>query len=391
MTSTSDADAAAPIRTAIVGCGVIGTMHAKVLTQNPSYDVVAVIDPLTDRTAEAARTVVADGGTEPAQYSDLAAAIAAGGIDLVSVCTPSGYHVDHAAEAVRAGLHVMLEKPLDVSVAQGRALADLVAARTDPHQVVSVISQHRFDPAHVVTKQAIDEGRLGTVTSALASMAWYRSQEYYDSGDWRGTWALDGGGAVMNQAVHTVDLLRWYLGTPAQISAQAGLLAHERIEVEDVLTATVRFESGALAAIHATTAAYPGLTTRVQVHGTQGSSIVDRDQLEYFHSSVDEGTRAGSGSTTHVGASNENRAAAMVPEAHLRTNPPSDAFAHSHNRQFDDIAEAIRTGREAGVTVQEALLSLALVRSLYLSAALGETINFADVLAGRYDDVETRF
>jgi len=398
VTTTADADATAPpsvrsepIRTAVVGCGVIGTSHAKVLTGNPQFEVVAVIDPHADRTAAAAAAVVAGGGVEPTQYADLASAIAVGGFDLASICTPSGYHVDNASEAVRAGLHVMLEKPLDVSVAQGRALNELVTARTDPRQVVSVISQHRFDPAHVVTKQAIEQGRLGTVTSALASMAWYRSQEYYDSGDWRGTWALDGGGAVMNQAVHTVDLLRWYLGTPAEISAHAGLLAHERIEVEDVLTATVRFESGALAAIHATTAAYPGLTTRVQLHGTKGSSIIDRDQLEYFHSAVDAGEVTGSGSTTEVGANRENQAAGMVPPEHLRINPPSDAFAHAHNRQFNDIAEAITTGREAGVTVEEALLSLALVRSLYLSAALGEKIRFGDVLAGKYDDVETRF
>lgn len=390
---TTDAGTAtpAPIRTAIVGCGVIGKQHARVLTDNPSYQVVAVVDPHADRTEEAAQLVVAGGDAEPARYADLASALAAGGFELASICTPSGYHVDNALEAARAGLHVMLEKPLDVSVAQGRELAALVAARTDPGQVVSVISQHRFDPAHVATKEAIVAGRLGTVTSALASMAWYRSQEYYDSGDWRGTWALDGGGAVMNQAVHTVDLLRWYLGTPAEISAHAGLLAHERIEVEDVLTATVRFESGALAAIHATTAAYPGLTTRVQVHGTRGSSIVDRDQLEYFHSAVDAGTVASSGSTTHVGANQENQAAAVVPPEHLRVNPPTDAFANAHNRQFDDIADAIRTGRDPGVTVEEALLSLALVRSLYLSAALGEKIVFADVLAGRYDDVETRF
>jgi len=378
-----------PIRTAIVGCGVIGALHGRVLTENPAYEVVAVVDPHPDRADRVAEIVVERGGSDPARYANLTEAIAAGGFDLVSLCTPSGFHVDGALAAVRAGLHTMLEKPLDVSVAQGRALAELVAARTDPRQVVTVISQHRFDPAHVVTKAAIDEGRLGTVTSALASMAWYRSQDYYDSGDWRGTWALDGGGAVMNQAVHTVDLLRWYLGTPVEVVAHAGLLAHERIEVEDVCTAIVRFESGALATIHATTAAYPGLTTRIQVHGTRGSSIVDRDQLEYFHAAT--GGDGAGGSTTEVSASPEKQAAAMVPADHLRVNPPNDAFANAHNRQFDDIAAAIREGREPGVTVQEALLSLALVRSMYLSAALHRPIAFADVLAGEYDDVETRF
>lgn len=391
MTTPSSPSPAAGIAVAIVGCGVIGGTHGRVLTANPSYEIVALVDPNPDNIARVSALVVEAGGAAPTGFATLAEALASGGVDLVSICTPSGRHVEVAEEAVRAGVHVIIEKPLDVDVARGRALAELVAHRPDPRQVVSVISQHRFDPAHLVTKAAIEEGRLGTVTSALASMAWYRSQDYYDSGDWRGTWELDGGGAVMNQAVHTVDLLRWYLGTPLEVTAYAGLLAHERIEVEDVCAATIRFESGALAVIHATTAAYPGLTTRIQVHGTQGSSIVDRDQLEYFHSAVDEGGRAAAESTTEVGAGKQNRAAEMVEPAHLRDNPPSDAFANSHNRQFVDIAEAIIDGHEPGCTVDEALKSLALVRSMYLSAALHQPIRFADVLTGQYDDVQTRF
>ena len=382
-----------PIRTVVVGCGVIGTAHAGVLTRNPAYEVVALVDPKPEARASVAEVITKAGGdgAGAAQYDDLADALAAGGIDLASVCTPSGYHVDHATLAVRSGLHTMIEKPLDVSVAQGRALSKLVAERSDQGQVVSVISQHRFDPANLVIKQAVDAGRFGTITSAMASMAWYRSQGYYDGGDWRGTWELDGGGAVMNQAVHTVDLLRWFMGTPVEISAHAALLGHERIEVEDVATATVRFESGALATIHATTAAFPGLSTRIQVHGTQGSGIVDSDQLDYFYSAIDEGAALAEQSTTASNPRVENRAADQVPAEHLRGNHEDDRFARSHDRQFTDIAQAINDRRQPGVTVDEALASLTLVRAIYLSAEHRRPGSFADEAGGTNDDTLTPF
>ncbi len=253
---------------------------------------------------------------------------------------------------------------------------------------MSVISQHRFDPANAAIAEGLHSGGFGTVTSAMASMAWYRSQGYYDSGDWRGTWALDGGGAVMNQGVHTVDLLRWFLGRPVEIYASHGQLAHERIEVEDTAAATIRFESGALAALHATTAAYPGLPTRMQVHGTQGSAIVNEDRLEYFFAAPESDSFGTHGFSAHSGVVVENQAEQRVPVEQLASSPkPAENFIEGHYRQYDDLADALATGRLPGVTVDEALLSLTLVRSLYVSATLGEPVRFEDVLAGKYDDV----
>ncbi len=134
-----------------------------------------------------------------------------------------------------------------------------------------MISQHRFDPASQVVRAAVTAGRLGKITSGLASIALWRSQEYYDSGEWRGTWALDGGGALMNQGVHQIDLLVWMPGRPVAVSATTARLAHEGIEVEDTAVATIRFDGGALAVVHGTTAAHPGISNRVQVQGSQGS------------------------------------------------------------------------------------------------------------------------
>ncbi|MET9021833.1 Gfo/Idh/MocA family oxidoreductase [Actinopolymorpha sp. NPDC004070] len=377
----------APVRALIIGCGVIAVLHAEVLTQHPGFAVTALVD--VDRTASErlARRVAELGATGPVVYDSITEAVESGTVDLAVICTPSGYHIDNALEVIDAGLHVVIEKPLDVSVAKSREFAARVARAERSGQVVSVISQHRFDPGSALIRAAIADGRFGRITSAVASMAWYRSQGYYDSGDWRGTWALDGGGAVMNQGIHTVDLLRWFCGRPVEVYAHIGQLDHERIEIEDTATATVRFESGALAVIHMTTAAYPGLTARLQVHGSLGSAIQDNDELRYFH--------AGDGEVSE----NLREAKTIGNQVETLLGPrtggdefagsrnQADTFAAGHTRQYDDIAAAIRDRRQPLVTTEEALLSLALVRSMYVSATLGERVNFDDVLDGKYDDV----
>jgi len=284
------------IRVAIIGCGVIGTHHAIVLAAHPRFEVTMLVDSSDDAAEQLASVLVIEHGAPLVIVSGFEPVVVEGApVDLVVVCTPSGTHIDIANATIAAGIHTIVEKPLDVDFAKAREFAALAAAATARGIHVSVISQHRFDPASVAIRGAMADGRFGRVTSAVASVAWWRSQDYYDGGDWRGTWALDGGGAVMNQGVHTVDLLRWFLGRPADVHARTGLLAHERLEVEDTAVATVRFESGALAVVHATTAAFPGLTVRLQVHGTTGSAIIDNDRLEYFHAAgaAGEGNSAG--------------------------------------------------------------------------------------------------
>jgi predicted dehydrogenase len=362
-----------PLGVAIIGCGIIGLNHARAILRHPDLAIVALVDAVPAAAQVLADTIVADGGVpRPRVSAGLSDALAAGGIDLVVICTPSGLHVALAEAALAAGTHVVIEKPLDVSLPRAREILRLSQRAEQDGRVVSVISQHRFDPASQVVARAAHSGELGRLTSGVASVAWWRTQEYYDSGEWRGTWELDGGGAVMNQGVHTVDLLVWFLGRPVEVDARTALLAHERVEVEDVAVATVRFASGALAVVHATTAAYPGLSVRLQVHGDRGSAIIDDDQLEYF------GTAEAPG----------NRAADLVPAADLRGGDRGpDYFVEGHLRQYEDIVAAIRDGRAPGVTVADAFLSLAVVRAVYLSATLGRPIQLDDVLDGSLDDV----
>ncbi|MEN0127884.1 MAG: Gfo/Idh/MocA family oxidoreductase [Brevundimonas sp.] len=374
MTSTTfhktTGSTARHLKVAIVGCGIIAANHARALDRLEGVEIAVVVDPDPVAAGALADLVATElGAPRPRVLGDLDAALAGGEVDLVDVCTPSGTHVELALQALAAGAHVVLEKPLDVSMARGRALARAVAA--SPGQVVSVICQHRFDAASVAVAAAAHGGGFGRVTSAVASVAWWRSQEYYDSGDWRGTWALDGGGALMNQGVHTVDLLVWFLGRPVEVYAHTGGLAHERVEVEDVAVATVRFESGALAVLHATTAAHPGLSVRIAVHGSAGSGVIDDDQLAYL--AVD-------------GAVVNAAETAVEPhDLHGRPTAP-DAWVMGHARQLQDVVDAVRTGRAPGVTVADALLDLAVVRAVYLSATLGRPVLVDDVLDGSLDD-----
>ena len=360
------------LNVAIVGCGIIGINHARAIARHPDLVIVALVDSITEAaTALADLTETELLAARPAQFASLGEALAATSIQLVVICTPSGLHVALAEEALAGGAHVVIEKPLDVSLTRARRIAELAEEAEKRGRVVSVISQHRFDPASLVVAAAAHGGGFGRLTSAVASVAWWRSQQYYDSGKWRGTWELDGGGAVMNQGVHTVDLLVWFLGRPVEIFAHTALLAHERVAVEDVAVATIRFESGALAVLHATTAAAPGLSVRLQVHGSTGSAVIDDDQLEYFHAE---------------GGAEGNQAATVVGADQLRGGQkPADNFVAAHLRQYIDVVEAIQTGRAPGVRVQDALLSLAVVRAIYISATLGTPIMFDAVLGGEFD------
>jgi UDP-N-acetyl-2-amino-2-deoxyglucuronate dehydrogenase len=370
------------LRVAVVGCGVIGRHHGRVVTAHDGLVVTAAVDAVLPAAMALADEIEAAGVARPVVASTLDEALETAEIDLVVICSPSGLHVQLAETAIAAGRHVVIEKPLDVSIARARRISELAHEAAERGLVVSVISQHRFDPASTLVAQAAHDGRFGRLTSGVASIGWWRSQDYYDSGEWRGTWALDGGGAVMNQGVHTVDLLVWMLGRPVEISAQTGLVAHERIEVEDVAVATIRFESGALAVVHATTAAYPGDLTRIQVHGDRGTGIVTDDRLEFFHAAPRDVAMGLQGSLDKG-----NQAAGHLPDDQMVGGPEEkDHFLRGHTRQYDDIVGAIREGRAPRVTVDDALLSLATVKSIYVAATLGRPVLVDEVLTGALDD-----
>jgi predicted dehydrogenase len=354
-----------PLRFAIVGAGEIGRLHAEAIAlASPRARLTVVVDEAPDR---AARLAAIHGATA---VTSLAAALARPDVDAVAVCTPSGTHAALAVAALDAGRHAVVEKPLDVNLEAALGVAD---AERRGGRTVTVISQHRFDPASLLVHDQIRAGRLGRITSGLASIAWWRTQAYYDSGDWRGSLALDGGGALMNQGIHTLDLLLWLLGEPVEVFGASARLAHERIEVEDTTVATIRFASGALGVVHATTAAYPGVTARLQVHGDRGSAVIDGDRLAYLHVAVD-----GAGAPDYGAGADANQAASALPgestSGVVASADPTALDVRAHADQYRDFLDAIEQRRPPLVTVADAIRCIAVIRAIYESAATGRAV-----------------
>jgi UDP-N-acetyl-2-amino-2-deoxyglucuronate dehydrogenase len=254
----------------IVGTGVIAGFFADAISHLENARLLGCYDTDPER---AQRFATARGC---APFDDMDTFLGEDAIRTVLVCTPSGLHAEPAERALRAGKDVIVEKPLEVTPERCDAL---IAAADASGSLLGGVFQTRFSPAVQQVKRAVEEGRFGRITIAHASVKWYRSQEYYDQAGWRGTWALDGGGALMNQSIHAVDLLQWLVGEVVEVSAYTDTLAHERIEVEDVAVAALRFGSGALGTIMGTTAAWPGWSKRLEISGTDGSVAIEDDRI----------------------------------------------------------------------------------------------------------------
>ncbi|TDW24540.1 Gfo/Idh/MocA family protein [Kribbella kalugense] len=336
------------MRFALIGAGAIGTVHARLIEALGSEaDLVAVVDQNLER---AGKLVEQHGGKA---YATPAAAYAAEELDAAAICLPSALHADAAVEALQAGKHVIIEKPVDITLA---AADRVIEAQRSTGLTVSVISQRRFQPPVAQIRAAIDSGALGRVTSGIAESAFFRPQSYYDGDDWRGTLAIDGGGALMNQGIHALDLLVWMLGRPVQVSAQTGRLAHEGIEVEDLAGASILFESGAIGLMLASTAAYPGRPVRLTIHGDQGTAVLDDDQLAYF--------------ATAEGA---------LPEATLLDGPADwGPVELAHLAQYRDFIAAVRDGRAPSVSLEAGRRSLATVLAVYQSARTGRPVELKE-------------
>lgn len=339
----------------VVGAGVIGAFHAAAIAMVPGARLVAVTDVDTGR----AREFAARYGCVAA--ADLDALTGWDDVDVVAVCVPSGRHAEVGVRAAAAGKHLVVEKPIDVSL---DAADRLIAATAAAGVTVSVISQHRFDPGVVALRRLIDDGALGRLLLGQASTKWWRSQEYYDSAGWRGTWAMDGG-ALMNQGIHYADLLRWCLGPVAEVSALTVTQAHE-MEAEDCALATVRFTSGAVGTITATTSVVPGFPERLEISGTEGSAVVVDGVLVYREARAGAGGVAESGGSGGV-AGSEGSAAANAADLNVR----------AHAAQLADFVAALDEGREPAVTAADARATLQLVCAVYQSGREGRPVTLS--------------
>jgi UDP-N-acetyl-2-amino-2-deoxyglucuronate dehydrogenase len=313
------------LRFGILGCGVIGPLHAEAIASLPDAQLVAVADPVFAR----ARKMAGDYGVAP--YTDLQEMLAREQLDVVAICTPSGQHAEQACQVMRTGRHVIVEKPMAISRA---AIAEMLRVQQETGVKLAVISQHRFDPDAQQVHALVAEQALGRLVLGSASVPWWRSQAYYDSGAWRGTWELDGGGVLMNQSIHTIDLLQWLMGPVRSVYAHTGTLVH-RMETEDVAVVVLRFANGALGTIAATTGAYPGLGARIELYGEKGSAVIEDDRLSYLHLARDD-----QGEVSPYGAPREQRERATGGESAAQN--PAALGVRSHALQIADMIRAIR-------------------------------------------------
>jgi len=334
----------------IIGAGMIGGFHAQAIQAMTGGELGGVADRVTER----ATAFAAQYNTQA--YDSLDAMLADPAIEIVTIGTPSGAHFDPAMAAIEAGKHVIIEKPLEVTTER---IDLMVAAAKAKGVALAAVLNRRFHPGMDAFKKAADAGRFGKLTSASAYVKWYRDQAYYDSAGWRGTWALDGGGALMNQSIHTVDALLYLAGPVKSVQANTACLAHENIEVEDIAIAILEFESGARGIIEASTCTWSkgGHPARVQLSGTEGSVFLADEAFEiwdFMHETdADEAIRA----QFMQGA-----------EAGLGANDPSAISFYQHQRNFEEVVNAIQEGREPSTCASEARKSVELIQAVYKSA-----------------------
>ena len=339
----------------IVGCGMIANFHAEAISGIDNAKLIGA----TSRNPESARRFAGERDCEA--FDTLDAMLADDRISIISICTPSGSHLDPALAAAAAGKHVIIEKPLEISLARCDAI---IKACEDAGVKLAGIVQSRFAPANQAVKQAIDEGRFGRLTLGDTYVKWWRPQDYYDSGGWRGTWALDGGGAFMNQAIHNVDLLLWFMGEVTDVCGMTATLAHDRIEVEDTANAIVRFASGALGTLEATTSVHPGLLKKTEIHGDAGTAIVEHEHLLEW---LFEDAKAG-----------DDELVASLAKQDGSTGGAADPKAISaagHRAQFEDFIHAIETDGQPLVDGREARRSVELILAIYASQWTGRRIS----------------
>jgi UDP-N-acetyl-2-amino-2-deoxyglucuronate dehydrogenase len=339
----------------IVGTGVIGAVHAEAVAALPGAALVAVTD--VDPSAAAAFAGARGCAAEPG----LDALLARPDVDVVSVCVPSGLHAEIGIRAAQAGKHLAVEKPIDVTLG---AADRLIEAARAAGVGLTVISQHRFDPGVIEAKRLLDGGALGRLVLGEASTKWYRTQGYYESAAWRGTCAMDGG-SLMNQGIHYVDLLRWCMGPVAEVTAICATQAHQ-IEVEDTALALLRFGSGAVGTIVASTAVFPGFAQRLEITGTEGTVAVEDGAL--VRRPPGGGSREPDG-----GGSREPDGGAHADETAAASDPAAVAAA-SHAAQLADLLAAIEEGREPAVSGEAGRAALEIVCAVYESSRTGQTV-----------------
>jgi len=338
------------VRFAIIGAGNIGHLHAEAIAHIPEARL-AVVGSASDKGKLLAER------HDARWIPDYYAAATDPGVDVVCICTPSGAHAEIAVAAAQAGKHLVLEKPLDVTLERVDRILD--AVRSAGVKATCILPR-RWMIGSRKAKEAVAAGRLGRITLADARINWYRTQEYYDAGGWRGTWQLDGGGALMNQSLHTIDLLQWLAGPVRQVFGFTGTLAH-RMETEDTAAAVLTLDSGGFGLIQGATSCWPGEPAAVTLHGDRGTIALEEGRIV----------------TWKLADAKPGEEEAML---HLESDQGSGAADplaigyELHRCQLADMVEAIRNDRAPTFDAAEGRAAIEIILGIYQSAKTGQPV-----------------
>lgn len=343
------------LRFGIVGCGAIHTTHAKAIQSTEGATLTAFYDLDPAKAKVAGDQFSAWAAPSWQEFLDQ--------VDVVSICVPSGFHSEVGMAAAQAGKHIVVEKPIDVSLS---AATRMVEAARKAGVKFTTISQHRFAQDIKTLRNAVRAGDLGTMIQGDAYNKWYRAQAYYDSAAWRGTWKLDGGGCLMNQGIHYVDMIQWIMGGVKSVQAQIRTAAHD-IEVEDTANVLVEYTSGAVGVIQGSTATYPGMAERLEVSGTYGSVVIEADRIKLWRvdsAAINDGSPYGGGVTQQP-----------TPKVHLHdvavdlsVADPTSTWGNQHQLQFADFVRAVADDRDPFLTGEMSLEPLKVILAIYESA-----------------------
>lgn len=336
------------LRFGIIGCGVVSDWHAKAILQIEGAELVGA----TDVNKKAREDFSSKYKIK--SFDSVKELLSSDDVDAVCVCTPSGLHAPLSIKAANAGKHIVVEKPMAITLEE----ADRIIEACEKNNVkASVVSQLRFADSIINLKEAVDKGMLGKLISGDVYMKFYRSQEYYDKGGWRGTWKMDGGGALMNQGIHSVDLIQYIMGPVKTVFAHAKTLAR-KIEVEDTACALLEYQNGALGVIQATTSIYPGLPRRIEVSGDKGTIVVQENSIMFWDiegHEIPDNVRIGEAEKTSA-------------------SDPSAFGVEGHVMQINDLVDAVRNNRKPLIDQYEGRKPLEIILAIYESSRTGKTI-----------------
>lgn len=340
----------------IIGCGNIGPVHAAAIAEVKGAKLIGVAD-VVEKSAQALA-----GQYGATAYADYRQMIARKDLDAVCICVPSGLRVDIAVTCAEAGKHILSEKPIEIS---SKRIDRIIFAANKENVLLGCIFQSRFAEGPQLVKKAIEQGRFGQLVLGNAYIKWFRSQEYYSGSSWRGTWKFDGGGVLMNQGIHQIDLLQWFMGPVKTVRAQMKCIGHKGLEVEDLACAMLEFENGAYGTIEGSTAIWPGCPARVEVHGVNGGATLEDGAIKYWKFKKRQ-------------ASDSKIEDELKKESVLGSgagDPLAGLKIEGHRRQIEDFARAIRTGGKPRIDGREGRNAVALIEAIYKSAQSGKPVS----------------